>query len=181
MDSAKSREGGSSGTARRPLFAPDVHQPVEERAGRDDERLAAETAPILELQDRRILPSSCKNPPGAADDPVNIRLGFERRADPFAVAWLVRLRPGRPHRRPARAVEQLELYSRSVDCAAHQSAERIDFTDQMSLRRAANRRIARHVRDGFSSERAQSDAAAQLRRRPRGLHARVAAADHDDI
>ena len=42
-----------AGAARGPLFTPNVNQTVEERAGRDDERLAAETAPILELQGRK--------------------------------------------------------------------------------------------------------------------------------
>jgi hypothetical protein len=73
------------------------------------------------------------------------------------------------------------LYSRGVDCAAHQSAERIDLTNQMTLRRAADRWIARHVPDGFTSEGAQADGAAQLRRGPRGLHACVPATDDDYI
>ena len=97
---------------------------------------------------------------------------------PLAIPRLVRLGARRPHRRPAAAIEQLELYSCSVDCPAHQSAQRIDLANQMSLRRAADRRIARHVRDGFSSERAQSDAAAEPRRRPRRLDAGVPGADH---
>jgi hypothetical protein len=73
------------------------------------------------------------------------------------------------------------LYSRSVDCAAHQSAQRIDFADQMPLRRAANRRIARHVRHGFSTERADADATTQACRGPGRLDAGMAAADYDDI
>jgi hypothetical protein len=84
----------------------------------------------------------------------------------------------RPDGRSAAAVEQFELYSRSVDCAAHQSAQRIDLSNQMSLRRAANGGIARHVRDGFSSESTQADAASESRRSVRGLDAGVSRADH---
>ena len=69
--------------------------------------------------------------------------------DPFAVKRLVRLGARRPHRRSAAAVEQLELNSGRVDAAAHQSAERIDLPDQMTLRRAADGRIARHVARRF--------------------------------
>ena len=180
MDSARSRDGGSPARPEGRCSRPTCTRPFR--------NVPVVMTSALQL---KLRPSSsskagnlavlAQNPPGAANDPVNIGLGLERGADPFTVARLVGLRPGRPHRRTARAIEQLELYSRSVDCAAHQSAKRIDFTNQMSLRRAANRRIARHVRDGFSSERAESDAAAQLRRRPRGFDARVPAADHDDI
>jgi hypothetical protein len=73
------------------------------------------------------------------------------------------------------------LYSRSVDCSTHQSAKRIDFPDQMALRRAADRRIARHVCDRLSSERAQSDAAPEPGRRPCGFDPGVPGADNDHI
>ena len=101
--------------------------------------------------------------------------------NPLRVQLLIRLRARRPHRRPAAAVEQLELNSGRVDCPAHQSAERIDLSDQMALRRAANGRIAWHVRDGVVGQRAQADSASEARRGPRGLDAGVPGADDNDI
>ena len=180
IDSARSREGGSSARPAGRCSRPTWTRPFRK-------------VPVVMTSDlqRKLRPSSSsrpqilaaieQNPPGAAENPLDIRLGLERGAHPLAVPRLVRLGARRPHRRPAAAIEQLELYAGSVDCAAHQSAQRIDLSDQMSLRRAADRRIARHVRDGFSSERAQSDAAAELRRRPRGLDAGVAGADDNHI
>ena len=75
-------------------------------------------------------------------------LALERALHPVAVAPLVRLRARRPDRRSAAPVQQLELDAGGVDGAPHQAAERVDLADQMPLRRAADRRIARHVRDG---------------------------------
>ena len=119
--------------------------------------------------------------PGAADNPRDVRFGAERLLHPLAVAPLVGLRPRRPHRGTAAAVEQLELDARRVDRRPHQAAERIDLADQVSLRRAADRGIARHVRDCRLRQRADRDAPAHPRRSPRGLDARMAGADDDHV
>ena len=86
-----------------------------------------------------------------------------------AVDLLVRLRARRPDRRAAAAIEQLELNARRVDRAAHQPAERIDLANEMALGRAADRRIARHVRDGVGRQRAEPDVRAETRGGVRGL------------
>ena len=98
-----------------------------------------------------------------------------------AVDLLVRLRARRPDRRPAAAIEQLELNAGRVDRAAHQAAERVDLANEMTLRRAADRGIARHVRDGVRRQRAQPDVRAEPRRGIRRFAARVTGADHDDV
>ena len=99
----------------------------------------------------------------------------------LAVDLLVRLRARRPDRRPAAAIEQLELNAGGVDRAAHQAAERVDLANEMALRRAADRGIARHVRDGVRRQRAEPDVRAETRRGVRRLAARVTRADHDDV
>ena len=68
-----------------------------------------------------------------------------------------------------------------VDGPAHQSTERVDFTHEMALRRAADRRIARHLRDGVRRERADSDARAQTSGGVSRLAPGVARTDHDDV
>jgi len=78
-------------------------------------------------------------------------------------------------------VEKLEFVACTVDCSAHQSAQRIDLSNQMSLCSPANSGIARHVRDGFSTERAQSHAPPHPRRRPRRLDAGMPGADDNYI
>ena len=169
-----------AGAAGRMLLGADVDQAVQKRAGRDDERRARVRVAVLDREpgDAAVLD---ENPAGPADQPLDVRLGLERRADPRAVDLLVRLRARRPDRRPAAAIEQLELNAGRVDRAAHQAAERVDLADEMALRRAADRRIARHVRDRVGRQRAEPDARAEPRGRIRRLAAGVAGADDDDV
>jgi hypothetical protein len=176
----KITRGRLVGAARWALIAPYMDQAVEKRASGDDERSTAEDVTFLERQpaDSAAFEEDSTCPP---DDPVNIRLGVEGGPYPSTVLALVGLGPRRPDCRSAAAIQELELYACSVDCLTHQSAKRIDLPDQVTLRRAANRGIARHVRNGVSTESAQPDASPQSRRRPCGFHAGVAAADHDDI
>ena len=96
------------------LIAADVHQPVEERTGGHDERIAPVDIAVLhrESGDLAVLD---ENPPGLADNPGDVRLALERRAHPRAVDALVGLRARRPHGGPAAAIEQLELDRRLVD------------------------------------------------------------------
>ncbi len=118
---------------------------------------------------------------GLLEDPVDTRLFAERRGNPFAVPALVRLCPRRPDRRAAAAIEQLELDPGRVDRTPHQPAERIDLPDQVALCRAADGRVARHVRDRALRERAQTDALPKTRGGPRGLHAGMPGANHHDV
>ena len=155
-------------------------KPVEKRAGRDDERAARVRVAVLhrEADDASVLDEDA---PGSSDQPLDVRLGLERRLHPRAVHLLVGLRARRPHRRAAAAIEQLELNAGRVDRAAHQPAERVDLANEMTLCRAANRGIARHVRDGVGRQRAESDVRAEPRGRVRRLASGVAGADHDDV
>ena len=63
----------------------------------------------------------------------------------------------------------------------HQPAERVDLADQVSLRRSANGRIARHVRDVPFDSVQIADAAAQACGRPRRFDPGVSRADDDDV
>ena len=64
---------------------------------------------------------------------------------------------------------------------AHQAAERIDLPDQMPLRGAADRGIARHVRDRAHPTACRSRRAAQARGGPRRFDAGMPGADHDHV
>src|SRR5258706_1902772 len=141
-----------------------MDETIQERAGRDDERGAAKGVAVLK---RKTLDAAMfdENPAGATDQPFDIRFGLELGLYPLAVDLLVGLRPRRPDCRPAAAIQQLELDSRRIDGAAHQASERIDLAHEVTLGRAANRRIARHVRDGILRQRAEPDMCANARRR----------------
>jgi len=157
-----------------------VHETVQERTGRHDERVARVHITVFKCEpgDASVLD---ENAACAPDDPGDVRLVLERFAYPCAVALLVRLCARRPHGRTTAPIEQLELNPCRVDRASHQSTERVDLANQVSLRRAADRRIARHVRDGVPGQRADRNVAPHARRGPRGFDARVSRADDDDV
>ncbi len=113
------------------------------------------------------------------ENPLDVRLAFEARLHPGAVDLLVGLRARRPDGGAAAAVEELELEAGFVDRRAHQAAERVDLADEVTLRRAADGGIARHVGDRPARQRAQADAVAQARRGIRGFAAGVTRADDD--
>src|SRR5204863_10081846 len=76
---------------------------------------------------------------------------------------------------------QLELNTSGIDRAAHQPSERVDFAHEMPLGRATDCRVTRHQSHGIHRERADADPAAHSSGRPRGLAARMARANHDDV
>ena len=145
-DSASSRDGGSparpAGRCSGPTWTrPLRNVPVVTTSARQRKRSPSSSARPATR------PPSTRIRPALPTIHVDVRLALERAPHPGAVAALVRLRARRPHRRTAAPVQQLELDAGGVDRASHQPAERVDLADQMALRRAADRRVARHVRD----------------------------------
>ena len=100
---------------------------------------------------------------------------------PIAVKLLVRLRPWRPHRRPATPVQQLELNPGGVDGSAHETTQRIDLANEVSLCRSADCRIAWHVRHGVRRQRAQPNVTSHAGSRIRRFDASMARTDDDHI
>ena len=154
-----------AGASRRTLLGADVNQAVEKRAGRHDERLAARACRPPRTPDRRSVRArrGCGRP---AEDPRRCSVRVERASHPCAVDPLVRLGARRPDRRAAAAIQQLELNAGRVDRAAHQAAERVDLAHQVALRRAADRRIAGHVRDRVRATACRSRRGSQGAPRP---------------
>ena len=85
-----------SGTARRPLFRPDVNQTVEERPGRDDQRCAGEALTVFELEagDAPVLDEIRPALPRSS----RCRLRIERCAHPLRCS--AACQPGRAATRP---------------------------------------------------------------------------------
>ena len=92
---------------------------------------------------------------------------------------LVALRARRPDCRTTRSVQQAKLDADSVGNLAHDSAERIDFADEMSLRDAANGWVAGHLRDQIDVQRVERRLQPHACRGHRGLAPCVTRADHD--
>ena len=126
-------------------------------------------------------PCSSENAAGLRRRPNRCAVRARAPPHPCAVEPLVGLRPRRPHRRAAAAVEQLELDAGRVDRPPHQPAERVDLAHEMALRRAANRRIAGHVRHRVPRQRAERRPCSPGARPQKPPHTRVPGADHDDV
>ena len=112
---------------------------------------------------------------------VEIGLGLEHLAHLHPILPLVALRSRRPHRRPARGVQQAELDADSVRNLAHDAAQRIYFAHQVALGDAADGRVARHLRDQVEIEAKQRRAQSHARGRHRRFTARVSCSHYYDI
>ncbi len=122
----------------------------------------ADHLPVLQQQGPR------RHPPG----PVKLAVAGNGVLHRPLIELAIGLRPGPPDRRPLAPVEQPELDPGLVGHAAHQSVERIDLPDEMTLAQSADRRDCRTSRRSYrarwvsSSVRAPARAAAEAASQP---------------
>lgn len=157
-----------------------MNQSVQERASRDDQGLTSKLSTVFEGQSDDA-PSLCQDGAGTAQNPGYVGMGLHGTFKPLRVKVFISLSARGPDRWSTAPVEKLELNPGRVNTAAHQPAERIDLPDEVTLRRAADCRIARHVGDGLCRKGAQANFAAGLCGCPRCLNAGVARANDDNI
>ena len=112
---------------------------------------------------------------------LQVGLGLEQAADRALVELPIGLGARRPHRRPLARVQGAELDSGRIGGQRHRTAERVDLLDEMPLADPAYGRVAAHLAQGLDVVREQQRLPPHARGRQRGLGARVAAADHDDV
>jgi hypothetical protein len=157
-----------------------VNEAVEKGTRRDDNGSAPESTALLELKpnDSREVDREVS---GLADDPFYAWLRGYLSSNPLTIKGFIGLSTRRPHGWATAAVEQLELETCRIDGTAHQPAQGVDFANQMTLRRSADRRVAGHVRHRVDRQRAETDAATHSRGGPRGFDAGMSGAHHDDI
>src|SRR4030095_2881545 len=153
-------------SARGPLLRADMDEAIQKCAGRDHERVAVKRVAVFHRETHNASMRR-QDSPGLAKQPCDVRFCRQCGGNPRRVTPLVCLRTWRPYGRPAAAIEQFELDACRVDRAANQSTQRVDLSNEMSLRRTANGGIAGHVRDGFLRECAHPDAAPERRSRTR--------------
>jgi len=170
-----------------------VNQAVEEGAGGDDHRLRADGAAVAQLDAQHLLERGRSNASlrmarwTVFDDQtchfrlfdLQIRLRLENFAHLQPVGLFVALRPRRPDGRAPRSIQQAELDADRVSDLAHDAAERVDFANQVTLRDATHRRIARHLRDQVDVERVERSLQPHARRSHGGLASGMASADDD--
>ena len=78
-------------------------------------------------------------------------LGCENRLHTLGIGGLVALAAGGPYRWAAAKVEGLGLERGKIGVAAHFAAKGVKLADQVALGEAANRRVARHPRQGVEA------------------------------
>ena len=128
------RRGLAAAPAGQLLFA-DVGETVEERAGCDDHSPASQASAIGELDAVNLaMFDNQRCHLGLFDR--EIRLGFEHLLHPDTVLLLIALGAGRPNRRTAAGVQQAELDAYSIGNFAHDSAQGVDLTHQVTLWRS---------------------------------------------
>ena len=161
-----------------------MDEAVEESSGCNDRRVSANVPAVAQAQTKhRALPGHFfqKKPGNLRLLQKQAGLRFEHFAHAHAIERLVALCARAPHGGTAAGVEQAKLDSGGVRDDAHHSPEGVDLAHKVTLRDAADRRIARHLRDEIEVEREQGRAQTHSRRRDCSLAAGMARAHNDDV
>jgi hypothetical protein len=93
----------------------------------------------------------------------------------------VALGPGRPDGRPLGPIQHPELNACAVGGPSHHPTQSIHLTNHRALGDSTDRRVARHLANGFEILSQQQRASTQAGGGHGGFAARVAPADHDHI
>ena len=107
-------------------------------------------------------------------------LGGKYRLHTLGIGGFIALAAGGPYRRAAAKVEGLGLERGKIGVAAHFAAQGVELADQVALGEAANRRVARHPRQGVEAGGNQGRFNTHPGGGKRCLAAGMTAADHDD-
>ena len=97
------------------------------------------------------------------------------------IKLLIRLGPRRSDCRSFTAIEHSVLNTGPIDDLAHDSAEGIDFTDELPFGKPADGRIAGHLTDGVQINGADQGPASHSGRGHGRFDARMARADYNHI
>jgi hypothetical protein len=106
---------------------------------------------------------------------------FEQASNCAPVHSSVALCPGGPNGCALAAVKHAELKRRDVSGAAHDSAKRVHFTNNGTLRHSANGWVARHLPNTFEGTRDKPNTRAEPRGCDGGFCSGVATSDDDHV
>ena len=112
---------------------------------------------------------------------VKVFLIFQNAQHYVVIQRLVRLSAKTEYGGTFSAVEHFYLQQRLVRRKPHLPAKRVHFPHEMTFRRAADCRIARHKRDACLFKRRKKGAFAHARRGKRGFDAGVSRADYNYV
>ena len=128
-----------------------------------------------------ILPSRRAKAVGFGFDHREIRRLSNQPLHRLAIEFSIGLRARALDSGTLAAVQHTKLDTSRIGGQSHQTVERVDFTHEMALAEAADRRIARHGADRIEALRHQGGFGAETRRRRRRLAAGMSAANDDNI
>src|SRR5207302_2269247 len=106
---------------------------------------------------------------------------LEQRTNGVRVEIAIALRARSLHGWTFGTIEQLELNAGAVGRLPHQSAERVDFFDEVAFGETADGGIARHSSDGLALHRHQRNRRSATRANARSFGAGMATADDDHV
>ena len=159
----------------------DVRKAIQERPGGDYHRARSDGSAVPQQDARHA--SLCgkrqRRNFGLLDSQV--RLLLQNLAHAYAIPLLIHLRARRPNGRAATGIQQAELDTDRIRHLAHYATQGIDLPHEVPLGDAANRGIARHLRDEIEIHRHHGGLQAQPGAGARSLAAGMAGADHHDV
>src|SRR5262249_36542028 len=123
-----------------------MRESIQERSRRHDHCVRRKVATVAKMNAQALAVLDPQARDFRLQDP-QVRLFLENLAHLHAILLLVALRARRPHCWTAARIQQTELNPNCVGDFAHHAAERINLSHEMSLGNAANRWIARHLRN----------------------------------
>ena len=158
----------------------DVHQPVQEGTGGDDDALGVEGAAPDGEDAPNFAVGYQELPHGVLPD-VEVGRVLQHLAPCPDELVAVALGAGAPHGRAFRAVQQTELDGCLVGHSSCPSAQSVYFANDLPLGYAADGRIATHLTNLIHIHRDETGARAQVGRGGGGFASGVAGAYHDNV
>ena len=110
-----------------------------------------------------------------------VGLVLQNAADSGLVDHTISLGTSRTYSRTLAGVKSAELDTGFIGCPCHGSAKCIDFSQEMGLAYAADRRVTGHLAKSFDTMSDQQGSCAHTRRRKSGFSAGVTTTNDDDI
>ena len=158
----------------------DMDQSLQERTGRDNDRLRVDGLPGI-----RHHPADCvafrQQAIGRTRHDFKVGLVRQCLLHGLAIQGLVALDARGPYRRPFPRVQHAKLNARFIRVAADLPTQRIDFLDQVPLADPAHRGITRHVRDPVLINGQQQHPAPHPGPSQHSFTSSMPAADNDDV
>jgi hypothetical protein len=161
-------------------FLATMDQTTEEGPGGQHHRTRSEAASVEQRDASDMAVMHLEVVDFALDD-LEVGLRRDRCLHGFAIELAVGLGAGSANGRALAAIEDAELDARLVGDPAHETIERIDLADEVTLAEPTDGRIAAHLTDGRALVGDQCRGDAEARRGGRGFRPGMAAADNDDI